>query len=222
MSTFVSRLSLRLYCDRAHENGPSFRDRVWAPPAILRSRRAAATARARADTHAAHAALPGSGAMVVPVMQCRAVRGQRDLAAFAAGPSQAQLQALSRGKGRGGRYQVPEETTFYRVRTCLDPSRACATTEARRALVDVTTTRIQASPSMARPDAVRLRMLRRAEGANNRHTQPAQRTQPQGGIGRAKEQRDPGRTDPARKTLTAGRPAIGIAPLGYCPCEHAR
>jgi len=48
-------------------------------------------------------------------------RGQRDLAAFAAGLSPAQMKALRfprRGKPR--RYRVPKETTFYRLLSHLD------------------------------------------------------------------------------------------------------
>ncbi len=64
--------------------------------------------------------LPGLLAMIVMAGLCDVVRGQRDLAAFAAGLSQAQLRALLCRKGRDGRYQYPKETTFFRVLTRLD------------------------------------------------------------------------------------------------------
>jgi hypothetical protein len=58
--------------------------------------------------------------MIVLASLCGVVRGQRDLAAFASGLSQAQLRALLCRKGRGGRYQYPKETTFFRVLAGLD------------------------------------------------------------------------------------------------------
>jgi hypothetical protein len=64
--------------------------------------------------------LPGLLAMIVLASLCGVVRGQRDLAAFASGLSQAQLRALLCRKGRGGRYQYPKETTFFRVLAGLD------------------------------------------------------------------------------------------------------
>jgi hypothetical protein len=64
--------------------------------------------------------LPGLLAMIVLAMLCGVVRGQRDLAAFASGLSQAQLRALLCRKGRNGRYQSPRETTFFRVLTQVD------------------------------------------------------------------------------------------------------
>lgn len=64
--------------------------------------------------------LRGLLAMIVLAMLCGIVRGQRDLAAFASGLSQAQLRALLCRKGRNGRYQVPKETTFYRILTRVD------------------------------------------------------------------------------------------------------
>lgn len=64
--------------------------------------------------------LAGLLAVVVLATLCGVVRGQRDLAAFASGLSQAQLRALLSRKGRNGRYQVPKETTFYRILTTVD------------------------------------------------------------------------------------------------------
>jgi len=64
--------------------------------------------------------LAGLLAMMVLATLCGVVRGQRDLAAFASGLSQAQLRALLCRKGRDGRYQVPKETTFYRILTHVD------------------------------------------------------------------------------------------------------
>ena len=64
--------------------------------------------------------LAGLLAMIVLATLCGVVRGQRDLAAFASGLSQAQLRALLCRKGRDGRYQVPKETTFYRILTAVD------------------------------------------------------------------------------------------------------
>jgi len=59
--------------------------------------------------------LAGLLAMIVLAMFCGVVRGQRDLAAFASGLTQAQLRALLCRKGRDGRYQCPKETTFQRI-----------------------------------------------------------------------------------------------------------
>ena len=64
--------------------------------------------------------LAGLLAMIVLATLCRVVRGQRDLAAFASGLSQAQRRALLCRKGRDGRYQAPKETTFYRILTTVD------------------------------------------------------------------------------------------------------
>jgi hypothetical protein len=64
--------------------------------------------------------LAGLLAMIVLATLCGVVRGQRDLAAFASGLSQAQLRALLCRKGRNGRYQSPKETTFYRILTTVD------------------------------------------------------------------------------------------------------
>ena len=59
--------------------------------------------------------LPGLLATIVLATFCGVVRGQRDLAAFASGLTQAQLRALLCRKGRDGRYQCPKETTFQRI-----------------------------------------------------------------------------------------------------------
>ena len=64
--------------------------------------------------------LAGPLAMIVMAGLCGVVRGERDLAAFAAGLSQPQLRALLCRKGRDGRYQSPKETTFFRVLSGLD------------------------------------------------------------------------------------------------------
>jgi hypothetical protein len=48
------------------------------------------------------------------------VRGQRDLAAFAAKLTQPQLRALRSYRGRDGHYQYPKETTFQRVLAAVD------------------------------------------------------------------------------------------------------
>lgn len=48
------------------------------------------------------------------------VRGQRDLAAFAAKLTQAQLRALRSYPGKDGRYHAPKETTFQRVLAAVD------------------------------------------------------------------------------------------------------
>lgn len=54
-------------------------------------------------------------AIMVLAGLCGVVRGQRDLAAFAAKLTQAQLRALRCYRGRDGRYHYPKETTFQRV-----------------------------------------------------------------------------------------------------------
>ncbi|MGH8018696.1 MAG: ISAs1 family transposase [Opitutaceae bacterium] len=59
--------------------------------------------------------LPGLLTMIVLATLCQVVRGQRDLAAFASGLTQAQLRALLCRKGRDGRCQYPKETTFQRI-----------------------------------------------------------------------------------------------------------
>lgn len=59
--------------------------------------------------------LPGLLSLIVLATLCGVVRGQRDLAAFAATLSQAQLRALRAYKGRDGRYHSPKETTFFRI-----------------------------------------------------------------------------------------------------------
>ncbi|MCK5806397.1 MAG: ISAs1 family transposase [Lentisphaeria bacterium] len=48
------------------------------------------------------------------------VRGQRDLAAFAAKLTQPQLRALRSYQNRKGRYEYPKETTFQRVLAAVD------------------------------------------------------------------------------------------------------
>jgi len=65
--------------------------------------------------------LAGLLAMIVLAALCGVVRGQRDLAAFAQGLSQAQLRSLLCRKGRDGRYQYPKETTFQRVLSTVKP-----------------------------------------------------------------------------------------------------
>jgi hypothetical protein len=59
--------------------------------------------------------LPGLLSIIVLATLCGVVRGQRDLAAFAATLTQAQLRALRCYKGRDGRYHSPKETTFFRI-----------------------------------------------------------------------------------------------------------
>jgi hypothetical protein len=59
--------------------------------------------------------LPGLLSIIVLATLCGVVRGQRDLAAFAATLSQGQLRALRAYKGRDGRYHSPKETTFFRI-----------------------------------------------------------------------------------------------------------
>lgn len=59
--------------------------------------------------------LAGLLSIIVLATLCGVVRGQRDLAAFAATLSQAQLRALRSYKGRDGRYHSPKETTFFRI-----------------------------------------------------------------------------------------------------------
>jgi hypothetical protein len=57
--------------------------------------------------------LAGLLAMIVLATLCGVVRGQRDLAAFASGLSQAQLRALLCRKGRNGRYQSRRRPPFF-------------------------------------------------------------------------------------------------------------
>jgi len=61
--------------------------------------------------------LPGVDCLAIMVMATLAgvVRGQRDLASFAAGLTQPQLRALGSYRKRDGRYDFPKETTFQRV-----------------------------------------------------------------------------------------------------------
>jgi hypothetical protein len=49
------------------------------------------------------------------------IRGQRDLAAFAAKLTQRQLRALNSYQKRDGTYDFPKETTFQRILAQLDP-----------------------------------------------------------------------------------------------------
>ena len=65
--------------------------------------------------------LAGLLAMIVLATLCGVVRGQRDLAAFAQGLSQAKLRSLLCRQGRDGRYQHPKETTFQRVLAVVQP-----------------------------------------------------------------------------------------------------
>ena len=60
-------------------------------------------------------------AIIILATLCGVVRGQRDLAAFAAKLTQPQLRALRSYRGRDKRYHAPKETTFYRILTELDP-----------------------------------------------------------------------------------------------------
>lgn len=64
--------------------------------------------------------LPGLLAIIMLATLCGIVRGQRDLAAFAATLTQAQLRALRCYKGRDGRCHYPKETTFQRVLASVD------------------------------------------------------------------------------------------------------
>jgi hypothetical protein len=64
--------------------------------------------------------LPALLSIVVLATLCGVVRGQRDLAAFASGLTQAQLRALRCYRDRSGRYQYPRETTFQRVLASVD------------------------------------------------------------------------------------------------------
>jgi hypothetical protein len=60
-------------------------------------------------------------AVAVCAVLCGARRGQRDLAAFAAGLTPAQLEALRfPRRGNPRRYLVPKETTFYRLLSGLE------------------------------------------------------------------------------------------------------
>ena len=66
--------------------------------------------------------LPGLLALIAVATFCGVVRGQRDLAAFARTLSKAQLRALQfRTDRRTGRVRCPDETTFHRVLTQVDP-----------------------------------------------------------------------------------------------------
>jgi|GEM_PF-5200039 len=65
--------------------------------------------------------LPSLIAIIILATISGVVRGQRDLAAFAAKLTQAQLRALRTYYGKDKRYHAPKETTFYRILTQLDP-----------------------------------------------------------------------------------------------------
>ena len=61
-------------------------------------------------------------AVVLCATLCGVARGQRDLAAFARGLTQAQRRALLfRKKRRTGKYPAPCETTFFRLLAKVDP-----------------------------------------------------------------------------------------------------
>jgi len=61
-------------------------------------------------------------AVVLCATLCGVMRGQRDLAAFAQGLTQAQRRALRfRKDRRTGKYPAPKETTFYRLLTNVEP-----------------------------------------------------------------------------------------------------
>ena len=61
-------------------------------------------------------------AVVLCATLCGVMRGQRDLAAFAAGLTQAQRRGLRfRKDRRTGKYPAPKETTFFRLLTNVDP-----------------------------------------------------------------------------------------------------
>jgi hypothetical protein len=64
--------------------------------------------------------LPCVLAIIVLANLCGVVRGQRDLAAFAASLTQAQLRALRSYRRANGRYEYPKETTFQRVLAQVD------------------------------------------------------------------------------------------------------
>lgn len=64
--------------------------------------------------------LPCVLAIIVLANLCGVVRGQRDLAAFAANLSQGQLRALRSYRRTDGRYDYPKETTFQRVLSSVD------------------------------------------------------------------------------------------------------
>jgi hypothetical protein len=66
--------------------------------------------------------LPCLLAIMVLAALCGVVRGQRDLAAFAAKLTQAQLRALRSYRRRDGRYEHPKESTFQRVLAAVDAS----------------------------------------------------------------------------------------------------
>lgn len=59
-------------------------------------------------------------AIIILASLCGVVRGQRDLGAFAAKLTQAQLRAL-RSCGRGAKYVAPKETTFQRILAVFPP-----------------------------------------------------------------------------------------------------
>jgi len=61
-------------------------------------------------------------AVVLCATLCGVMRGQRDLAAFAQGLTQAQRRVLRfRKDRRTGKYPAPKETTFFRLLTNVDP-----------------------------------------------------------------------------------------------------
>jgi len=61
-------------------------------------------------------------AVVLCATLCGVIRGQRDLAAFAQGLTQAQRRVLRfRKNPRTGKYPAPKETTFFRLLTHVDP-----------------------------------------------------------------------------------------------------
>ena len=64
--------------------------------------------------------LPALLSITVLASLCGVMRGQRDLAAFAAGLTQPQLRALRCYRDRNGRYHYPKETTFQRVLANVD------------------------------------------------------------------------------------------------------
>lgn len=67
--------------------------------------------------------LPGLLALIALATFCGVVRGQRDLAAFARTLSQAQLRALQfRLERKTRRVRCPDETTFHRVLTQVEPA----------------------------------------------------------------------------------------------------
>ncbi len=64
--------------------------------------------------------LPCLLSIIVMAGLCGVVRGQRDLAAFAAKLTQPQLRALRSYRRRDGRFDYPKETTFQRVLAKVD------------------------------------------------------------------------------------------------------